>query len=73
MGKFIHIAKGEPKTGYVDRKVGGNEHCFNCEHFVKSENGCNGPKMKELSKQPRLTDGNVEVHPVAYCKFWEKE
>jgi hypothetical protein len=65
--------KKEPKTGYVDRKVGGSEHCFNCEHFIKSTSGCNGPKMKELSKQPKLPNGDVKVHAVGLCNFWEKD
>jgi hypothetical protein len=73
---FSHAPKPEPKTGYVNRKVG-SEHCFSCEHFVKSENkgesGCNGPKMKALSTRPRLPNGDVKVHPVAWCKFWEKQ
>lgn len=71
--KFVHITKPEAKTDYVPRKVGGREHCFNCEHFVESTDGCNGPKMKELSKQPRLPNGDVKVHPVALCKFWEEK
>lgn len=71
---FSHVSKPEPKTGYVNHKTG-PEHCFSCKHFIKSENkgegGCNGPKMKELSKRPRLPNGDVKVHPVAWCKFWE--
>lgn len=71
MGKFVHIAPSEPETQYTSRKAG-DEHCKNCEHFVASENGCNGPKMKELSKRPKLKDGNVHVAPNSWCKFWEK-
>jgi len=62
----------EPKTGYVSEKSG-SDHCKNCEHFVESESGCNGPKMKKLSEQPRLPDGNVKVVPEGWCKFWESE
>jgi hypothetical protein len=72
MGKFAFSILKEPKTGYQSHHPGSSEHCFNCEHFVKAENGCNGPKMKELSKLPRLENGDVKVHAVAYCKFWEK-
>ena len=69
--KFVHITP-EPKTGYVPHKPG-SEHCFSCEHFVKSESGCNGPKMKELSQQPKLENGDVKAHAVAWCRFWEKK
>ena len=72
MGKFAFSILKEPKTGYQSHHPGSSEHCFNCAHFVKAENGCNGPKMKELSKLPRLENGDVKVHAVAYCKFWEK-
>lgn len=70
MGKFVHIAPSEPKTDYISRKSG-DEHCHNCEHFIASESGCNGPKMKSLSQRPRLSDGNVKVSPEGWCKFWE--
>jgi hypothetical protein len=73
MPKFAFSIIKEPKTGYQSHHPGSSEHCFNCEHFVKSESGCNGPKMKELSKQPRLPNGDVKVHAVAYCKFWESK
>lgn len=68
----IGRTRPEPKTGYVDRKVGGREHCFNCHHFKKEESGCDGPKMKELSKQPKLKNGDVKVHAVGLCNFWEE-
>jgi len=31
-----------------------------------------GPKMKELSKHPKLKNGDVKVHAVGLCKFWEE-
>lgn len=72
--KFVSITlKKEPKTDYVDYKPGGSKHCFNCEHFIKESNSCDGPKMKELSQRPKLSNGNVKVHPVGLCKFWEKD
>lgn len=70
MPKFYHIAPVEPKTEYTPRKEG-KEHCSNCEHFVASENGCNGPKMKAMSERPKLSDGNVKVSPQGWCKFYE--
>lgn len=74
MPKFVQISlKKEPKTDYVDYKAGGPKHCFNCEYFVKEENGCKGPHMMELSKRPKLSNGHVKVHPVGLCKFWDKE
>ena len=74
MAKFVQITlKKEPKTDYVDYKPGGSKHCFNCEHFDKTNNSCDGPKMKELSQRPRLANGDVKVHPVGLCKFWEKK
>lgn len=74
MSKFTQITqKKEPKTDYVDYKVGGSEHCFNCKHFEKEKSECNGPKMKELSERPRAADGDVKVHPVGLCKFWKKD
>lgn len=73
MAKFVHIAPVEEKTNYTPRKIGGSKHCFNCEHFIRSENGCDGPKMMELSKQPKLSNGHVKVHAVGLCKFWEQE
>jgi hypothetical protein len=72
MAKFVHIAPVESKTEYTPRKAG-DEHCSNCEHFLPSENGCNGPKMKAMSKQPRLSDGNVKVSSGGWCKFWEEK
>jgi len=73
MGKTALVRiKKEPKTGYVDHKPG-REHCFNCEHFVRAESGCNGPKMKELSERPKLANGDVKVHPIAWCRFWEEK
>jgi hypothetical protein len=74
MGKFVHIQlKPEPKTSYVDYKPGGPKHCFNCEHFLREENGCDGPKMMKLSERPKLENGHVKVHPVGLCKFWEAD
>ncbi len=71
MPKFAFSIIKEPKTGYKSHNPGEKKHCFNCEHFVKSESGCDGPKMKELSKLPRLANGDVKVHAVAVCDFWE--
>lgn len=73
MAKFAFSIIKEPRTGYQSHAPGTKEHCFNCEHFVKSESGCNGPKMKELSQRPRLENGDVKVHAVATCRFWEKK
>jgi hypothetical protein len=69
--KFVHLTP-EPKTGYVPHKPG-SEHCFSCEHFKREESGCDGPKMKQLSERPKLTNGDVKVHAVAWCRFWEKK
>jgi hypothetical protein len=71
VSKFQFSIIKEPKTGYQSHHPGSSEHCFNCEHFKREESGCDGPKMKELSKRPKLPNGDVKVHPVAYCKFWE--
>jgi hypothetical protein len=72
--KFVRInLKPEPKTDYVDYKPGGSKHCFNCRAFRREENGCAGPKMKELSERPTLANGDVKVHPVGLCKFWKAE
>ena len=60
-------------TGYVSHSEMPNQQCQNCEHFVQSENGCNGPKMKAMSWRMRLADGNVEIEPYGWCKFWEME
>ena len=74
MPKFVQVTlKKEPKTDYVDYKPGGPKHCFNCEHFDKTKNSCDGPKMKELSQRPRFANGDVKVHPVGLCKFWDKD
>ena len=74
MGKFVSISlKKEPKTDYVDYKPGGSKHCFNCSKFNKKASGCTGEKMKELSRRPRLPNGDVKVHPVGLCKFWKKD
>jgi hypothetical protein len=61
----------EPKTGYRIPPIGDEKHCSNCEHFVRREGGCNGPKMKALSQRPRFENGDVKVSLVAVCKFWE--
>ncbi len=71
MAKFAFSIIKEPKTGYQSHHPGSSEHCFNCEHFVREESGCNGPKMKEFSERPRLPNGDVKVHAVAYCRWWE--
>ena len=74
MPKFAHISeKGVPKTGYVDYKVGGAKHCFNCEYFNREKSSCSGPNMEKLSERAKLPNGEVKVHPVGLCKFWEKE
>jgi hypothetical protein len=73
MAKTIFSIIKEPKTGYMSHHPGSSEHCFNCINFVKEENGCKGPKMKELSERPKLPNGDVKVHPVAYCRFWEEK
>lgn len=73
MAKYKFSITKEPLTGYRTHHPGSSEHCFNCVQFVKEESGCKGPKMMELSKLPRLANGHVEVHPVAYCNFWKKE
>jgi hypothetical protein len=73
MAKAAFSIIKEPKTGYQSHNPGSNKHCFNCKYFVKSENGCKGPHMKELSERPKLPNGDVKVHPVAVCKFWESE
>jgi hypothetical protein len=61
----------EPKTQYTPKSTTPNERCSNCEHYVASEHGCNGPNMKKLSQQPRLADGNVKIEPAGWCKFWD--
>jgi hypothetical protein len=61
----------EPKTNYVDYKVGGSKHCFNCGYFNRETSSCSGPHMEELSKRTKLPNGEVKVHPVGLCKFWE--
>jgi hypothetical protein len=62
----------ESKTQYKPKSTTPGERCSNCEHFV-SPNGCNGPKMKLYSSQPRLADGNVKVAAAGHCKFWDKK
>jgi hypothetical protein len=73
MPKFSSMAAQakEPKTGYVDYKVGGAKHCFNCEYFKKETRSCSGPNMEKLSERPKLPNGEVKVHPIGLCKFWE--
>jgi hypothetical protein len=61
----------EDKTGYRIPPIDDAKHCSNCEHFVRRESGCNGPKMKELSDRPRFENGDVKVSLIAVCKFWE--
>ena len=73
MAKFAFSIIKEPKTGYQSHNPGGSKHCFNCDEFRKVESGCAGKHMKELSKRPKLPNGDVKVHPVALCKFWEAE
>jgi len=74
MPKFAHISEQrEPKTGYVDYKVGGAKHCFSCEYFNRETSSCFGPNMMKLSHRPKLPNGEVEVHPVGLCKFWEEK
>jgi hypothetical protein len=74
MPKFVQISlKKEPQTDYVDYKPGGSKHCFNCEYFHRESSSCSGPHMKKLSKRPKLKNGNVKVHPVGLCKFWEEK
>jgi hypothetical protein len=73
VAKVIFSLIKEPKTSYMSHKPGSNEHCFSCEYFRKEESGCTGPKMKELSEQPRLPNGDVKVHPVSWCRFWEQK
>ena len=36
----------EPKTEYVPKSRTLGERCSGCEHYVASEHGCDGPKMK---------------------------
>jgi hypothetical protein len=72
MPKFAHISeKGEPKTGYVDYKVGGAKHCFNCTRFNREKSSCSGPNMEKLSERPKLPNGEVKIHPVGLCHWWE--
>lgn len=61
----------ESKTSYVPRSVTPGERCTLCEHFETDENGCNGSKMRALSSQPRLADGDVLVQPTGWCQFFE--
>jgi hypothetical protein len=63
----------EPKTNYVDYKVGGAKHCFSCEYFHKETSSCSGPHMEELSKRPKLPNGEVKVHPIGLCRWWEEK
>ncbi|MGA2886402.1 MAG: hypothetical protein ABSE80_14870, partial [Halobacteriota archaeon] len=70
MAKMVFSIIKEPRTGYMSHHPGSSEHCFNCTAFRKEESGCAGEKMKELSKLPRLPNGDVKVHPVAYCNFF---
>lgn len=71
MPKFAFSIIKEPRTGYQSHNPGSSEHCFSCLHFRREESGCDGPKMKELSERPRLPNGDVKVHAVAYCKFFQ--
>ena len=73
MAKSAFSIIKEAKTGYQSHHPGSSEHCFNCSEFNKEESGCTGEKMKELSQRPRLENGDVKVHAVAYCKFWKKD
>ncbi len=73
MAKFAFSIIKEANTGYQSHHPGSSEHCFNCLKFNRKESGCTGEKMKELSTRPRLPNGDVKVHPVAYCKFWTKD
>lgn len=58
------------ETRYIEG-VKDDERCATCEHFVASENGCEGKNMKALSPRPRLKDGNVKVAPDGWCKFYD--
>lgn len=60
----------EPKTAYVAKSTTPGERCSNCSRF-ESPNECNGPKMIQLSKQPRSPEGNVIVAAAGHCKFWD--
>ena len=71
MSTGIGRTKPEHLTLYVDRKTG-SDHCFSCEHFNRGESGCDGPKMRELSKRPKLPNGDVKVHALGWCKFYDE-
>lgn len=66
-----HAIMGEPGTGY-ETGVNGPFRCSNCEYFRSSNKSCGQKDMLEKSKQPRTSDGRVEVDPDGCCEYVER-
>jgi hypothetical protein len=63
---------GEPVIGYEDLEVDGKDlgdfSCQNCEYYTSPGLSCRNKLMKEYSRRPRTTEGNVVVHPRGCCE-----
>lgn len=61
--------QGEPGTGYENSDGKGEFECQNCTHFDEASQGCDEPHMAQLSQQPKLDDGRVQVDPEGCCEY----
>ena len=64
-----HSIKGEPGTGYESGK-NGPFRCSNCEYF--RNDSCGQKDMLEKSKQPRTSEGRVQVDPDGCCEYIDR-
>ena len=68
LGKVPGI-KGEKGTGYENPEGLGEFECENCKFFDSRDGSCGQRDMMRLSKQPRMKDGRVKVHPESCCEY----
>lgn len=62
--------KGEPGTGFEKGKGKGDFACWNCNYY--KEDSCGQDDMMQLSKQPRLENGRVQVEDDDCCEYVDR-
>ena len=63
---------GEQGTGFEKAADLGEFECGNCTFYDAKAGACNQETMVALSKQPRLSDGRVQVDGADCCEYVDR-
>lgn len=72
MKTFINVSaiKGEKGTGFEKKDDKGPFECGNCEYF--HEGGCHQKDMREKSREPKKSNGDIEVGAGDCCEYIDR-